>query len=119
MPEHTPAARPRRRTGKTRAQHIATTATARRALLEADRRAVDPDGTLAASDPAELDRLVALRRSARGAEAARLSHAARRANKARREAEEAAYLAARPLAAEAAYLAASAVIRAYTEAATA
>ncbi|MDW3849680.1 hypothetical protein ABZX66_20815 [Micromonospora aurantiaca] len=66
-------------------------------------REVDPDGVLAATDPAELNRRVAARVSAWYADLARASHAARRRNRIQREALAAAEIAA------------AAVLKAYAE----
>lgn len=67
-------------------------------------REIDPDGTLAATNPEELDRRVADRRRARYADMARASHASRRRKRIQREALAAAEIAA------------AAVLKAYAEA---
>lgn len=68
-------------------QHDEAMANARAALLDKLRREIDPDGTLAASDPAELDRRIEHLRRAKLAEASLKGVRARQEKaRARREA---------------------------------
>lgn len=73
---------------QTQQQHDETMARARAALLDKLRTEIDPDGTLAASDPAELDRRVDHLRRAKLAEASLKGVRARQEKaRARRESE--------------------------------